>query len=295
MSEKENSVKIQLVSTTMPATHPFQRDDEVARLLVLHEHLSAQTGGALPPKLDVSKVRRVLDVGCGIGSWVHEVAREHPRMQVVGVDSNPDFIAYARASTYETHNATFLEHDVHTLEQVFQQRSFDLVHLRFLAGTVSVAQFPQLIKSVSRLCKRNGLLISTEAELPLTSSSACDYMASLILSAMIEAGLAFSPGFTPQLGIAPRMRYWLRTQHCLIKHDDTHYLDISVGKPTHDIFVEQATIVLQRLRTFILRTAYLTETEFADLYLRLQQEILERRFYGVCPLHTIVAFNNVLL
>ena len=244
-------MKIQLVPTTTSTTRLLQRDDEIARLLSLHQCLSAWMGGALPPTLDVSKVRRALDVGCGIGAWVHEMARNHPLMHVVGIDTNPDFIAYARASAYEMHNSTFLEQDMYTLEGIFQQDSFDLIHLRFLAGTVSVAQFPPLLRAVSRLCRRNGLIIVTEAELPLTSSSACDYMSSLILSAMIRAGLAFSPGFTPQLGIASRIRYWLRAQNCILKHDDTRYLDISINKSAHDIFVEGATSAMHQLRRFI--------------------------------------------
>lgn len=255
--------------------------------------MSAWTGGALPLTLDVSKVKRVLDIGCGVGAWVHEVARDNPQMQVVGIDTNPYFIAHARAAAYETHNATFLEQDMHSLEGMFQRGSFDLIYLRFLAGSVSVAQFPHLIQAVSRLCKRNGLIIVTEAELPLTSSSACDYISSLILSAMITAGRAFSPGFTPQLGIASRIRYWLRTQNCLLKHDDTCYLDVSISTPAHDTFVEQATTVAQEIRRFVVGTGYITKSQFEDLFIRLQEEISKHGFYGVCPLHTIIAFNNV--
>ncbi len=290
---KENIVRIQLVPATTPTTRPLENNSEIARLLSLHQSLSAWTGGALPPTLDTSRVRRVLDIGCGVGAWVHEVARDNPQMQVVGVDTNPYFIAHARAAAHETHNATFLEQDMHALESVFSHGSFDLIHLRFLAGTVSVAQFPLLISSVSRLCKRNGLIIVTEAELPLTSSSACDYMSSLILSAMITAGMAFSPGFTPQLGIASRLRYWLRKQNCVLKHDDTRYLDISPGKPAHNLFVRQATIFVQQVRHFVIRTGHITEEQFEELFIRMQQEIAEHSFYGVCPLHTIIAFNNV--
>ena len=286
-------MKIQLVPATTPTTSPLENESEIARLISLHQSLSTWMGGALPPTLDVSKVKRVLDIGCGVGTWVQEVAQNNPQMQVVGIDTNSYFIAHARAAAYETHNATFLEQDMHTLEYVFQHGPFDLIHLRFLTGTVSVTQFPRLIQSVSRLCKRNGLIIITEAELPLTSSSACDYMSSLILSAMISAGRAFSPGFTPQLGVASRIRYWLRAQNCLLKHDDTRYLDVSLGKPAHTIFVEQAITFAQQIRHFVIGTGQITEGQFEELFIRLQEEISERNFYGVCPLHTIVAFNNV--
>ena len=286
-------MKIQLVPAPTPTTRLLENNAEIERLLSLHQSLSVAMGGALPPILDVSKVKRVLDIGCGIGAWVHEVAQHNPHMQVVGIDTNPAFIEYARGRAYDTHNATFLQQDMYTLESAFQHGSFDLIHLRFLAGTVSVTQFPRLIQAISRLCKRNGLLIMTEAELPLTSSTACDYMASLILSSMIRADRAFSPGFTPQLGIASRLRYWLRTQHCILKHDDTRYLDISHGKPTHSIFVQQAISFAQQIRPFVLSTGEITETQFDTLFTRMQKEISERGFYGVCPLHTIIAFNNV--
>ena len=287
-------MKIQLVPTTLASTtRPLQNDTEIARLLSLHQELSATTGGALPPTLDISKVKRVLDIGCGADAWVHEVAQHNPHMQIVGIDTNPFFIEHARKLAYNIHNVTFLQQDMHALEGVFQHGSFDLIHVRFLAGTVSVAQFPHLIQSVSRLCKRNGLLIMTEAELPLTSSTACDYMASLLLSSMIKAGMAFSPGFTPQLGIASRIRYWLRAQHCILKHDDTCYLDISHGKPAHNTFMQEAILFAQQIRRFVLSTGEITETQFDDLFTRLQTEIPARNFYGVCPLHTIIAFNNV--
>ena len=47
------------------------------------------------------------------------------------------------------------------------------------------------------------------------------------------------------------------------------------------------------LRPFVIDTGQITEAQFEDLFTRMQEEISERNFYGVCPLHTIIAFNNV--
>ena len=95
ISEKEKFVKIQLV----PAMRLLENESEIARLMSLHQNLSMWTGGALPPTLDVSKVKRVLDIGCGVGAWVHEVARDYPQTQVVGIDSNPRFYRARKSSS----------------------------------------------------------------------------------------------------------------------------------------------------------------------------------------------------
>ncbi len=272
---------------------PFvvENDAEVARLLTLHRELSAWMGGALPPKLDIAQVKRVLDVGCGIGAWVHEVAQQHPQMHVFGIDTSPFCIEQARSLTRNLYNVTLLEQDMHTLEGVFNPDSFDLIHLRFMAGTVSVTQFPQLLASLTRLCKRKGILILTEAELPLTSSHACDYLSSLILSAMISADMAFTPAFTPQLGLMSRLRYWTRTLGYTHQLDDTLYLDISRSASAYTIFTQQTAILGQHIRPFIINTGQISPTEFDDLFTELQQEIAARGFYGACPIQTLVAVN----
>jgi|GEM_PF-1861846 len=281
---------------TKPLTmHPLgaESDAEVTRLLLLHRWLSSYFGGALPPKLDVSKVRRVLDVGCGIGAWAHEVAANNPRMHVIGVDTSEFCIQNAKRLAYNAKNVTFLQQDMHQLETVFQPNTFDLIHVRFLVGSVSVARFPLLIESLSRLCKKKGLLIFTEAELPFTGSSGCDHLITVLLSSLIAAQNAFSWGFSPQLGVASRLREWLRRSGSVLLHDDTAYPNIARGTEAYNHFVPQALLVAQQIRPLALRTGYATEAQLDEIFARMQEEFQEKRFQGACPLHTIVAINRL--
>ncbi len=269
-----------------------ETEDDVAHLLTLHRALSAWMGGALPPTLDTSRIRRVLDVGCGIGAWVREVAQGNPRMQVFGVDASRFCIEQARELTRELDNVTLLEQDMYRLEEVFDVSSFDLISVRFMAGTVSVTQFPRLLEVLTRLCRRNGVLILTEAELPLTSSHACDYLSSLVLTAMLRAGLAFTPAFSPQIGLMSRLRYWTRALGYTFLRDDTRYLDVSHAVPAHNmLFRQQVALFIQQIRPFLLASQQVSPTELDDLFSHTQEEIAERGFCGACPVQTLVAIN----
>ena len=53
--------------------------------------------GLFPESFDLSNVKRILDVACGSGGWVLDVAQEYPEIEVVGFDISNDMINYARA------------------------------------------------------------------------------------------------------------------------------------------------------------------------------------------------------
>jgi SAM-dependent methyltransferase len=54
----------------------------------------------------------VVDVGCGAGQYVGEIARRYPRASIVGTDLNP--AAIAEASAAELPNVRFAVHDART-------------------------------------------------------------------------------------------------------------------------------------------------------------------------------------
>jgi ubiquinone/menaquinone biosynthesis C-methylase UbiE len=70
---------------------------------------------------------RVLDGGCGSGAMARLLASRHPAVQVVGIDLNPGYIAYARnrATAEELGNLTFEAADLAALP--LADASFDVV------------------------------------------------------------------------------------------------------------------------------------------------------------------------
>ncbi len=224
---------------------PFltENEAEVARLMLQHRRLTELMGNAVPPRLDLSRVHRALDVGCGVGAWIYEMAWRHPG-------------------------------------------SFDLIHMRFLVGDVTVQAFPSLLRSLAHLCRPGGFFVWTEAEFPLTTSPACQHLFSLVLHALQAAGRAFAPGYS--LGITSCMGRWLRDAGYRIAQDQAYAIEVSAGTKGHEMFARQAYVFGNQVQPFLLETKATTATEFEEVFTQMQKEIRDESFCGLCFLRTVV-------
>src|SRR5260370_3012466 len=115
-------------------TYPVQSSEKELTRLVIHDRLmTAMMGGVLSEHADPTIFHRVLDVGCGPGSWVIEVARTYPEMSPIGIDISKRMVEYARAEA-KTHQVSdrveFRVMDA-LLMLEFLPGFFDLVNLRF--------------------------------------------------------------------------------------------------------------------------------------------------------------------
>src|SRR5690349_8914500 len=81
-----------------PSTYFVQErnGEELTRLMIQDRMITSAMGGVLPEQPDPSIFRRVLDIGCGFGSWVIEAAQVFPNMSVFGIDISKRMIDYAR-------------------------------------------------------------------------------------------------------------------------------------------------------------------------------------------------------
>jgi ubiquinone/menaquinone biosynthesis C-methylase UbiE len=78
-------------------------------------------------RLGAAPAARVLDLGCGEGSSTIALARGYPRIQVLGVDLDPDSVAAARAAAAGAGVADRVEFEVGDAATVAGGDPFDLV------------------------------------------------------------------------------------------------------------------------------------------------------------------------
>src|SRR6266852_7515288 len=72
--------------------------EELHRLQIQDQMVTTSMGGVLPEQPDPTIFQRVLDVGCGTGSWLIEAARTYPTMSHLrGIDISSKMVKYARA------------------------------------------------------------------------------------------------------------------------------------------------------------------------------------------------------
>ncbi|KIW28874.1 hypothetical protein, variant 1 [Cladophialophora immunda] len=113
-------------------------DDEIQQscLDLFHCYCTALLGGKhyLAPVPEQSD--RVLDLGCGTGTWAVQVADDHPNWQVTGIDLSPI------QPTWVPPNLTFVLDDME--DHWTHGEPFDFIHSRQTGG--SVKNWPELIQ-----------------------------------------------------------------------------------------------------------------------------------------------------
>src|SRR5712692_3973935 len=142
---------------------------ETARLIDQDRHLTQAMGGPLAERSDVATMDSILDLGCGPGQWVRDLAFEHPQIEVTGIDISQIMIDYARAyaRVQKLNNAVFKVMDI-TGPLDFPDNSFDLVNGRFIAF-LSPEKWPQLLGECLRVVRPGGTIRLTENDVICTS------------------------------------------------------------------------------------------------------------------------------
>ncbi|EXJ89819.1 hypothetical protein A1O3_02886 [Capronia epimyces CBS 606.96] len=151
--DERERVKLDMTHTVFKLIRPFGS----CRLTnVPTERLSLSEAGQLTTPLPLGMRPRVLDLGCGTGIWMNEMAREFPQAEFVGVDIHrlwsqcqPPNVS-ARIWDYEQPWA-------------LGERSWDMIHLQM--GLGSVSDWPSLYsKIIQHLIPGSGCFESVEID-----------------------------------------------------------------------------------------------------------------------------------
>jgi ubiquinone/menaquinone biosynthesis C-methylase UbiE len=108
------------------------------------------------------------DLGCGAGLTVNVAAAAMPQARFYGVDLNPAHIETARrtASAGGLTNVTFVRDDFAHLAERDDLPEFDFIALQGVYSWVDHATRRQILQTVRRLLRRNGLLYVSYNALP---------------------------------------------------------------------------------------------------------------------------------
>ncbi len=261
-----------------------------AKLLLQHRYLSELMRGILPPLLEPSWGSDVLAIGWCAGGLAYEIAWRYPSMQVTGIERNASLVEQAQTLVKSLGNATVFEQDIHHLDdKMFSSASFDLIHLRFLTGEVTLEQFPALMQTLARFCRTRGSLVWTETDLPITTSPACQQLSAMVEQALLAGGDAFAPGNSTL--VTSHMDRWLSDAGFRIAQSKIYAIDISRGSKGHDAFVRQVEISREQVRAYLLEKEVMTAAAFEEVFLAMQQEIQQENFYGMLYLRTLVGIK----
>lgn len=254
---------------------------EMARLVVLQQVLTKAMGGVLAEQSDLSQVHDVLDIACGPGAWVLDVARQYPDMHLVGIDISQLMIEYANvlAESQGVTQARFQIMDA-TRPLLFPDASFDLVNGRILTGFLTREQWSQLLAECARITRTGGILRLTEGEWGFTNSVAFDKLMEISNRAMALTSHSFSPrGRT--IGTANVLRLLMQQTGYEVLGYRAHAVDYSAGTELHDGNIQNFLVFQKLLQPLLVQMQLTTQEELDRLYEQFEQEVFAPTFCGV--------------
>ncbi len=166
--------------------HPFQsshplspistgQGNEVHLDALLHSYLLQVQGGRLhPEQIAVNTMQSVLDLGCGRGEWIFDLAKRHPKLRIYGIDSDEEALhqATVRRNTSSLHQVEFRQ--MNLLQGLPIPDAFvDFVHMRQVARYMKPEAWLPTIRECIRALRPRGWLNIVELELCEISSPAC--------------------------------------------------------------------------------------------------------------------------
>lgn len=147
---------------------------EVQRLAIQDSMLTHAMGGVLPEQENPGIFSRVLDIACGPGGWLLELATEYPLVQAEGIDVNAKNIEYANAHAEQRGLANRVKYQVMdaTLMLRFPPATFDLVNLRLGQSFLRIWDWPKMISEMLRVSRIGGTIRVVDGSVVPTSDSA---------------------------------------------------------------------------------------------------------------------------
>jgi ubiquinone/menaquinone biosynthesis C-methylase UbiE len=244
----------------------IEQPAETARIIEQSKLFTQAMGDLFPDELELSRVRRVLDLGCGPGEWANAVACDYPQINVVGVDINPTMIAYAHAfaRSQGRPNISFELMDI-TRPLTFADASFDLINARFMVGFQDKASWPVLLAECRRVLAPGGLLLLTEAERSISNSPALQRLEGWLTRALYEQGRTFSvDGQT--IGIVHMLKRLLEQAGFVGIEQRPFLLDASVGSPLYASSLREFEVTYALLQPYLVDSGVVDATTYVHCY-----------------------------
>jgi ubiquinone/menaquinone biosynthesis C-methylase UbiE len=263
---------------------------ELARLINQDRMITQAMGGPLSGVPDPSTLRNIVDLGCGPGGWVLDVAFALPDAEVEGVDIGRPMVDYAnaRALTQQLPNASFGVMDI-TQPLDFPDASFDLVNARLLFAVLKRDVWPAFLRECTRVLRPGGLLRLTEpTSFATTSSAAANQILELLpTQGLRKAGYGFSPD-GHSFGIMHVLPPFLRQLGYQQVHLMAHAFEFSAGTDSWADQYHNIEIIGYQIKEFYVKLGLINPEAFDQLQQQALIDMQRETFYGMGHLTTVL-------
>lgn len=262
---------------------------EMARLEIQGSLLTRGMGGILPELENrlPEGCARVVDLACGPGEWVREVAQAYPQVEVIGIDISQLMITYARAKAEDMQlgNAHFRVGSV--LESLdFLDDSLDLVNARFLGLVQQRERWGAFVRECVRVVRPGGLVRLTECDdSGRTSSAAGELLRTWLLEASRRGGYGLAPT-ADSLGTTTHLAGLLSEAGCQEIIQRPWTIDCSWGTELYTSQRQNHMVGFKQAERLFVRLGLTTTEEFQVIYDQMLVESASETFRSTLSLLT---------
>jgi ubiquinone/menaquinone biosynthesis C-methylase UbiE len=276
------------VSSTNTYIFDAESPTELARLINQDRVITQAMGGPLSGVPTTFPLHNILDLGCGPGGWVLDVAFTRPDAEIEGIDASRAMVDYAnaRARTQRLPNASFGVMDMtHPFE--IPDHSFELVNARFLAAVLKREVWPSFLGECTRVLRPGGFLRLTEAvDFGATTSEAVNQLMELTRHALYQLGYGFSGDHA--LNLLPMLLSFFRQreyQHVQVK---ASALDYSAKTDAWADTYHNVDIIGVQMKPLLVKLGLISEELFAILHQQALIDMQTDAFCGIGHVTTMV-------
>jgi ubiquinone/menaquinone biosynthesis C-methylase UbiE len=277
-----------------PSTYTVQdrsNKEELIRLQIQDEMITAGMGGVLPEQPDPTIFKRVLDVGCGTGGWLIETAKAYPSISLlVGVDVSGRMLDYARTQAEAqkvNDRVQFATMDALRMLEI-PTDYFDLVNQRFAVSWLRTWDWPKLLQEYCRVARPGGVIRITESDMVIDNSSspAMTRLFEIFLDALFQAGHYFTHD---KNGVLSQLARLLRQHGVENVQTRAYTLEYRAGTPAGQHFFEDMKRAFRTTLPFMQKWSRVPD-DYEATYQQMLREMQEPDF--VAPWNLLTAWGN---
>ncbi|KAG0168471.1 hypothetical protein DFQ28_008244 [Apophysomyces sp. BC1034] len=173
--------------TTQTASYWLPKDEEEQhRLTGQHFALKELFNGNVLPivskHVPLEDNAKILDIGCGGGVWVLDMATDYPNCDYEGID----IVNVAKSHMWPERARFSCGNILESLD--FPDNTFDLVHMRLFVLALREEEWPLAIKEALRVTKPGGIFHLTEVDYRITGDATVQNVIKTIHAECISRG-----------------------------------------------------------------------------------------------------------